>query len=182
MPVHHRDDSLADLDLPDLGEAEEGDGLDDQDALTLQLSEDDQDDPFDDEVANDVPIDIELGTLERQPSTLGDDATGLDEHLTSDGVDIDEGAGSLLDGEDQPMTFEGDDQLGIDPIPEEVDDGGEDGLDDQGQDVIDETDFPPLDGDDQEADGEIDIGFEIAPPPVDPGHDETKNPGPGDGK
>ncbi|MBW2454472.1 MAG: hypothetical protein JRI68_08175 [Deltaproteobacteria bacterium] len=182
MAVHDGDDNLADLDLPDLGEPEEGEGLDDQDDLNLQLSEDDQDDPFDDEVASDVPIDVELATTERQPSALGDDATGLDDRPTSDGLDIDEGAASLLDGDDQPMTFEGDDELGIDPIPEEVDDGGQEGLDDHGEDVIDEAGFPPLDGDEDGPDGEIDIGYEIGPPPVDPAEDETGDPGTSDSK
>jgi hypothetical protein len=175
MSNRDADDDLAGLDLPDLGEPEEGDGLDDHEGLELSIVDDDADNPFDDEVADDLPLDIELSTTETEPSAIGDDTTGLNDQATSDGVAIDEGTASLLDEGDQPMTFEGDDELGIDPIPAEVDDGGLEGLDDHGQDVVDEADFPPLDGDEEDGDAEIDIGIVIGPPPLDDEGDERSS-------
>ncbi|RLB62621.1 MAG: hypothetical protein DRI90_08690 [Deltaproteobacteria bacterium] len=162
------DDKLEDLDLPALGEADEGEGVsdDDDDDLGLRLTDDGQDDPFDDEVAGDVPLEIVLSTTEHESSAIDDDAAGLDDQPSSEGVVIDERSASLLDGDDQPMTFEGDDELGIDPIPTEVDDGGLEGLADQDEEATDAPTFPPLDGDEQEPDEEMDIGYEIGPPPT----------------
>ncbi len=168
MAAPNGDDKLEDLDLPELGEVDDGEGVEDHDDVDVRLMDDGQDDPFDDEVATDIPVEIELSTTEHEPTAVDDDATGLDDRASSDGVAIDEGSASLLDGDDQPVTFEGDDELGIDPIPSEVEDGGLEGLDDRGEEGIDEAGFPPLDGDEQGTDEGIDIGYEIGPPPVDP--------------
>jgi hypothetical protein len=169
------DDKLEDLDLPELGETDDGEGVGDEDDLSLRINDDTTGDPFDDEVASDVPLEIELSTTAHEPSAIGDDAAGLDDQPSSEGVAIDERSASLLDGDDQPVTFEGDDELGIDPIPTEVDDGGLEGLNDHDDDTTDEEDFPPLDGDEQGPDEEMDIGYEIGPPPTDPGELGTED-------
>jgi len=155
--------------------------LDKYDEMGLLLLSDQEDASFKDVYASDVPVDIYLSITEQEPTAIGDDATGLNDRLASDGVAIDENAASLLDGDDQPMTFEGDDELGIDPIPAEVDDGGLEGLDDQGEAVVDATAFPPLDGDEQETEADIDIGYDIAPPPAAPDPDEPGDPPDRDG-
>ena len=65
---------------------------------------------------------------------------------------------------EEGLEMDGDDELGIDPIPREVDDGGLEGLDDPDEERV-ETNFPPLDGDEDDDEGaELDLGIEISTP------------------
>lgn len=159
---------LPPLDLPAQADpSADGSGVGDDVAVQLSVP-DVGDDPFDDAVADDLPIDVVLSTTEGEPSAIGDDATGLDGASTSEGVHVHETEGSLIDPGDDPdsLDFEGDDSLGIDPIPREVDDGGLEGVDDPGSDRIEDDAFPPLDGDEEDNDAtEIDLGIDIEPPP-----------------
>ena len=115
--------------------------------------------------ADDVPLDIEIHTEAVEPTVVGDDAVGIDDGAGEDDVAIHEdGAASMIDegrghAEEGGVDFIGDDELGIDPIPTEVDDGGHEGLDDPAGERVEEREFPPLDGaeDDDESDepGEV---------------------------
>jgi hypothetical protein len=184
------DDEPLVLDLPELDgdqdDEEIGDdalGLDDPGGVELskQLLEGAGDDPFDDAVADDLPIDVQIDTDDDVPTIVGDDAKGLQDEdigqelaLTEDDADT---AASFLDDQgraEEGLEMEGDDELGIDPIPREVDDGGLEGLDDPAEERVD-VDFPPLDGDDDEdEEEEMDLGIEIGPPahPMDEPLDE----------
>jgi hypothetical protein len=111
---------------------------------------------------------VVLSSTEDEPSAIGDDSTGLEGIATHAGVSIEETEGSLIDTGDEvdSTNFEGDDDLGIDPIPREVDDGGLEGLDDPADHRIDDHMFPPLDGEEDDDDEEIDLGIEISTPPL----------------
>ena len=169
------DDEPLELDLPapDLPTLDDGGadgdalGLDDPDAVQLtELRQ--SDDPFDDAVADDLPIDVEIVTDSVEPSAIDDDAKGLHDEDIGQELELDEDeSASFLDDRgraEEGLEMEGDDELGIDPIPREVDDGGLEGLEDPDEERV-EVDFPPLDGDEDDDDeAEIDLGIEIAPP------------------
>lgn len=169
------DDEPLELDLPipdlpaldDAGDDGDALGLNDPDAVQLtELSE--SDDPFDDAVADDLPIDVEIDTDSVEPSAIGDDASGLHDEDIGHELELDDTeSASFLDDQgraEEGLEMEGDDELGIDPIPREVDDGGLEGLDDPDEERV-EADFPPLDGDaDDDDDTEIDLGIEISTP------------------
>jgi hypothetical protein len=153
-----------DLALPDLEQDIEGEGVDDP-ALELDIAHG-GDDPFDDSYADDLPIEFQLVTDRVEPSVVGDDATGV-ERGADDGIAIDDDDASLLDVDrghpDEGLEGDGDEDLGVDPVPREVDDGGLEGLDDGIGEPIDVGEFPPMDGDEDD-DEEIDVGIDIAPP------------------
>lgn len=169
------DDEPLELDLPvpDLPTLDDGDvdgdslGLDDPDAVQLaELSQ--SDDPFDDSVAHDLPIDVEIDTDSVEPSAIGDDANGLHDEDIGQELELDgDDEASFLDDRgraEEGLEMDGDDELGIDPIPREVDDGGLEGLDDPDEERV-ETNFPPLDGDEDDDEGaELDLGIEISTP------------------
>ena len=175
------DDEPLELDLPvpDLPTLDDGDvdgdslGLDDPEEVQLtELHH--SDDPFDDAVADDLPIDVEIDTDSVEPSAIGDDAQGLQQEDVGQELEVDEEeAASFVDDKgraEEGLEMDGDDALGIDPIPRsEEDDGGLEGLDDPDEERVD-ADFPPLDGDEDDDDAaEIDLGIEISTPkhPID---------------
>lgn len=164
-------DEDSDLDLPALGETagEEVDGVEDNIPVELKIF-DDGGDPFDDSYADDVPIDVEIQTDQEQESAIGEITLGIDDHAGDDGVRIEEGGESMIDEgrghAEEGLDFIGDDELGIDPIPTEVDDGGAEGLEDHAGEQIDESEFPPLDGqEDDDDEEELDLGLDLDPPP-----------------
>jgi hypothetical protein len=145
-----------------------------QDPAPFELSEvpDDQvADPFDDANAHDLPLEIELSTTDEQPTAIGDDHIGIGgEDVTEHGNELaltSVDAGSFVDSggrAEEGLTREGDDELGIDPIPREIDDGGLEGLQDPSESEL-ENEFPPLDGDDDDDDAaELDVGIDISTP------------------
>jgi len=163
------DDDDADLELPDLATGDDEHGLVDDNAMQeLKLVNDGHDDPFDDSYADDVALEFDLATEQEEPTMIGDDAVGLDRAGSDDSVSFAEGGVSMIDEgrghAEEGLDTHGDEELGIDPIPREVDDGGAEGLDDPAGSQVDEQDFPPLDGDDHDDDDEIDIGIELVPP------------------
>lgn len=164
---HLIDEPLDDLHLPELGDSEEGDGLDDGGGVDLVEFADGDEDPFDDQVADDLPIDVEIATLSDSSSAIGDDAEGV-EASTDHEVSFEEGGASLIDDgrghAEEGVEQHGDDELGIDPIPREVDDGGHEGLDDGGDEAVDSDDFPPLDGHESDDDEETDVGIDLPAP------------------
>jgi hypothetical protein len=174
--AHDDDDfELPELDLPVLGDtdAEDVEGVEDEAPIDIRIV-DDGEDPFDDSYADDVPIDVEIQTDQNEPSALGEIALGIEttnEAHDDDGIRIEEGEGgeSMIDEgrghAEEGLDFVGDDELGIDPIPTEVNDGGLEGLDDPGGEEIDEGDFPPLDGNEDDDEEELDLGLELEPPP-----------------
>jgi hypothetical protein len=165
------EDEPIDLTLPALEADEEGEGVGDAAPLELELV-DSGNDPFDDSNADDLPIEIQLATDQDLPTAVGDDAVGVERSSGDDGVRIDESAASLIDEgrghAEEGLVAHGDDELGIDPIPREIDDGGAEGLDDPAGSHVDPAEFPPMDGDEDDDDDEIDVGIEIAPPPQRP--------------
>lgn len=155
-----------DLALPSLGaEADEGEGLDDEEALEgigLAQAPSLGDDPFEDGYADDLPLDIEIAVADGEPSALGDDAKGLDDD--HDAVAVDEGGESFVDrggSAEEGLEFGGNDELGLDPIPTEEDDGGLEGLEDPGAHMVDDDVFPPLGGESDDDDETIDVGIEL---------------------
>lgn len=169
------DDELPVLDLPAVEEPEEGGGedllgLDDPGDVELSeqlLKKRDDEDPFDDAVADDIPIDMQIDTDDDVPPIVGDDAKGLHDEDVGHELEIDDDeVESFLDDKgraEEGLDMDGDDELGIDPIPREVDDGGLEGLDDPAEQQVDH-DFPPLDGEEDDDEEEIDLGIDIAPP------------------
>ncbi len=164
---HVIDEPVEDLHLPELGAGEEGDGVEDEAEIDVAVLADDDGDPFDDRVADDLPVEVEIATLNDGTSAIGDDAEGV-EAATDHGVSFDEGDSSLIDDgrghAEEGVEQHGDDELGIDPIPREIDDGGYEGLEDAGGEAIDSDDFPPLDGHEGDDDEEIDVGIELPAP------------------
>lgn len=173
----HDDDD--DLGLPDMGEIDGDDleGVEDDVAVDVRLM-DDGGDPFDDSYADDVPLDVEIQTDHHEESAIGDVTLGLDGSLDDsleeaagdDGVSIEEGGESMLDEgrghAEEGLDFGGDDELGIDPIPTEVDDGGVEGLEDPAGEQVDADEFPPLDGnEDDDDEAELELGLDLEPPP-----------------
>lgn len=149
------------FDLPAIEEADETVGIGDEDDELLVLEDDD--DPFDDVCAVDLPLDLVLSTTAEEGSAIGDESLGIEEG-TNDEVGIDEGSESLLDDgrPDDAMGVELDEELGLDPLPGDLDDGGVEGLDDAAGERVDEFAFPPLDGDEND-DEELDVGIHIEP-------------------
>lgn len=170
------DDEDDALGLPDMGvlDPDELDGVEDDVPVDVRLV-DDGGDPFDDSYADDVPLDVEIQTDQTEETAIGDVALGLDAALDEaaggdDGVRIEEGGESMLDEgrghAEEGIDFGGDDELGIDPIPTEVDDGGVEGLEDPAGEQIDADDFPPLDGnEDDDDEAELELGLDLEPPP-----------------
>lgn len=158
---------LPGLPLPEPGDDElEGQGMDDEGGVQLAVFDGEDGDPFDDALAHDVPLDIVLGTDQDEPTVIGDDALGAGDDGGHDGVDIAEG-GSLIDSGDEPadhaLALSGDEQLGIDPIPPDLDDGGAEGVDDPAGESVD-TDLPPLDGEAEDDDSaELDVALPMTP-------------------
>lgn len=159
-----------DLELPQLDlhiDAEETEGLDDDDAALRVADFSDEGDALDDSYADDIPLDVAIDTAEPEESALDDDAQGLDDQ---DGGGVafasDDSEESFLDERghaEEGIDFEGSEVLGIDPIPREEDDGGLEGLDDEGE-KIDQNLFPPLDASEDD-DEELDFEIPLAPPP-----------------
>ncbi len=166
-----RVDDDSDLGLPTLGDIQptELDGVEGELPIDVSIV-DDGGDPFDDSYADDVPIDVDIQTDHVEPTAIGDVALGIDGASGDDGIRIEEGGESMIDEgrghAEEGLDFVGDDELGIDPIPTEVDDGGAEGLDNPGDEEVDDEEFPPLDGDanDDEAE-ELNLGLELEPPP-----------------
>lgn len=161
-----------DLGLPSLGDTdtEELDGVENDVPIDVSIV-DDGGDPYDDSYADDVPLDVEIQTDHQEPTVIGDVALGVEGVQADVGIDIEEGGVSMIDEgrghAEEGLDFAGDDELGIDPIPTEVDDGGVDGLDDPQELHIEEADFPPLDGEEEDDDcEELDLGIELEPPLV----------------
>ena len=162
-----------DLNLPSLEADEDGEGVTDQSFTALQLAVfDDEGDAFDDAYADDLPLDIRIETDHVEPSVIGDDAVGMQAPAMEEGLAFAESAVSLIDEgrghAEEGLDEHGDEELGIDPIPREIDDGGMEGLADPTGDRVDTDEFPPLDGEEDDDDDEIDVGIEIAPPPTEP--------------
>jgi hypothetical protein len=154
------------IDLPDLGEeGEDREGLEDAPFPDLSVR-DDGGDPFDDAPAADVPLEIVIASTDHEPSALGDDSLGLDDTAAPEAPGFDEQSGSLLDDDDGGGSDdEADEVLGIDPIPEEADDGGLEGLNDAADDAA-VVDLPPLDGDQHdEVEDDLDLGIALDLPP-----------------
>lgn len=158
-------DDDAELELPAL-DVEEGapDASIDDGELELELP-DDQADPFDDEQASDLPLDLS-GFIqgEQEPSVIGDDATGLEALPATLGLSIEESSPSLLGPDADQLGIGGEEVLGIAPIPLEEDDGGLEGLPDPlAEQMVDTDAFPELDGSDDDDDdlNEIDVGIAI---------------------
>lgn len=148
LPAHEIDDN----DAVGIGEGEGPVGI----ALPKDIG-----DPFDDSVASDLPLDMELDTEAVEPTVVGDDADGLDAVPMSIGIDLEEHSESLLDPDLERDGFaEEDVRFGIDSVPPEVDDGGLEGIDDPGAEQIDTGAFPELvsDADD---DDDLDVGIEL---------------------
>ena len=166
---HLIDEPVDDLHLPELGAGEEGDGVEDAPPIDVTEFADENDDPFDDRVADDLPLEVEIATLNDGSSAIGDDAEGV-EAATDHEVSFEEAESSLIDDgrghAEEGVEQHGDDELGIDPIPREIDDGGYEGLEDAGGDAVDSDDFPPLDGHESDDDEEIDVGIELPAPLV----------------
>lgn len=169
-PPPDDDDPGEVLNIPALDlelDAEEAEGLDDDDAALRIADFSDQGDAMDDRYADDIPLDVTIDTLEPEDSALDDDAQGLDDR-EGEGVAFpsDDDGESLLDDRghaEEGIDFEGSEELGIDPIPREEDDGGLEGLDDMG-DKIEADLFPPLDASEDD-DEELDFEVPLAPPP-----------------
>jgi hypothetical protein len=158
-PLH---EELA-LDLPALGDTDDGvDGIE-HDLVVRIATFEDGDDPFDDAVADDLSINVTLTSTENEPSALGDDNLGLVVAETNEVAFAETDASLLDEGDDgRELDFHGDDNLGIDPIPHEVDDGGVEGLDDPLDEPVDVAGFPPMDGAEDDDRDELDLGIEIA--------------------
>ena len=178
------EDDFAALELPELGDRGESDeeGMENEGDAGVDIAVvDDGGDPFDDSYADDIPLDVQIQTLHEEPSAIGDDAVGLGKALGDDGgIQIEDAGVSMIDEgrghAEEGLDFVGDDELGIDPIPTEMDDGGVEGLDDEGGEPVDADDFPPLDGADDDDDAEeLDLGLDLAPPP-----ESEHDPDPGD--
>jgi hypothetical protein len=159
------------LELPDLGEGIDGEGVEphEQDGGSDLRVEDDGGDPFDDRVADDVPLEEEIVTTGDEPTVVGDDSVGIGEGAGDDAVPLSEDATSLLDDgrghAEEGLDFGGDGELGIDPIPTEADDGGLEGLT-EGAEQVERDELPPLDGQDDDDEGEeLDLGLDLRPPP-----------------
>jgi hypothetical protein len=165
------------LDLPALGDAEAEDEGPIDDGAPLPEVVDDGGDPLDDSYAEDVPIEVDITTDTVEPSAVGDDANGLDGAATEhEGVHIDEADASMLDEgrghAEEGLEFGGDEELGLDPIPTEVDDGGLEGIDEAGGQVAEADELPPLDGAEEDDDEEeLDLGIELVPPLATPSQD-----------
>ena len=136
------EDDLA-LDLPSLGD-DDGvdDGMDDAGDLEVEAAED-EGDPFDDAVADDIPLDPMITTTAEEPTAVGDDAVGLDHLPAADGINLEEGGHSLIGSDDDGPERDGDEDLGVDGDAGE-DDGGAEGVIDPADERVDE--LPPLDG------------------------------------
>lgn len=168
---HDDDDDDGDLGLPDLGDtsAEDVDGVENDAPIDVRIMDDGLD-PFDDSYADDVPIDVEIQTDHVEPTAIGDVALGMLDVSGDDGIHIDEDGESMIDEgrghAEEGLDFGGDDSLGIDPIPTELDDGGIEGLEDPDGEQVDTEDFPPLDGEDADDDAEeLYLGIDLDPPP-----------------
>ena len=186
----------ANLSLPDLGDQSDfgigvGDSFDD---LNLEVSAV-SGDPFDDEVASDVAIEIKLATIEEGGSAIGDDTVGVvadadDSNSIIPDSGIPESSASLIGddvaGIDSEHQFLGDETLGSDPFPREVDDGGLEGLDDPAGAHVDASLFPPLDRD-EDGDRELELddlaleGMDLPIPEPEPGESLSDESIPDDG-
>jgi len=160
------DDNLL---LPNLGDGDDFargiDGSDEDAHIDVSIVDDKAADPFDDEVASDLPIDVVLTTTEHETSAIGDEEKGVEGLGTSDGVALQDGGHSFLGPEQDGLEFEGDDSLGLDPIPREVDDGGLEGLDDPSAERVSADSFPPLDGDDSDEEApELELNLDLSTP------------------
>jgi len=121
----------------------------------------DEGDPFDDSVASDLPLDVEIDTEAVEASVIGDDDTGIDGIPLGIGIDLDESSESLLDPDLEREGLNSEDmELGIDSVPHEADDGGVEGLHDPTAEQIDTGAFPELVSDEEDGD-ELDVGIDI---------------------
>ena len=166
VPPHHPPDvapfALPALDTP-LDGIDDDAALPDRDAFQIQLPDSGDGDPLDDSDASDIPLDIELQGGEERDSAIDDDLLGLDDEDDHHVPLAAHRGASLLDDGGAPPLIDGDDELGIDPIPLEQDDGGLEGLEDPSADVIDSHAFPTLDGAADDDDDEIDVGLTLPP-------------------
>ena len=157
----------SDLDLPALGE-EDDDDLPLEDGVQLPEMADDGGDSLDDSYADDIPLDVEISTDVVEPTAVGDDASGIEGTVADqDDVQIDEESASMIDEgrghAEEGLEFGGDEELGLDPIPTEVDDGGLEGIEEAPGQVADDDELPPLDGADDDDEGEeLDLGIDMA--------------------
>ena len=147
------------LDLPALDIDDGSPEQADDGPLDLALPEDD-DDPFDDSVATDIPIDESFAETAAQPSVLGDDETGIEHMSAAVGLSItEETAHSLIDDNTTEMGVSGErDDLGLGAMTEAGEDTDLDGVDDPGQ-RLDHDQLPPLDAAEPDDDDEVDVGI-----------------------
>ncbi|HZO11718.1 MAG TPA: hypothetical protein VFB62_00615 [Polyangiaceae bacterium] len=148
------------FELPPIEEADEAEGFDEEDDDDMLLGDDD--DPFDDACADDLPLDIVLSTTNEEGSAVGDERLGIEEGGPEDVLAFDEGSDSLLDDgkPDNSLGVESDDELGLDALPGDLDDGGLEGMEDAAGERVDENAFPPLDGDVDDNE-DLDVGVHI---------------------
>jgi hypothetical protein len=170
QPRKRPEDEELELDLPalDVEHPDDRDAVDDAGALALQLPDDD-DDPYDDEEAHDLPIELDLQTEVVETSAIGDDAQGVSDTEAHDaglGIAIEEQGPAWTGPEMDASGFEDEDHgLGIDMAPREMDDGGHEGVLDPDSENVDEDAFPPLDGaDDDDDQDELDVGIDVSTP------------------
>lgn len=167
--------TLPEMELPEAGSDDEGEGPEEEAPIDISLTTT-EGDPFDDRAADDLPLESEIDLTE-EPTVVGDDDDGLAAHDGEDdglaahdgehGLGLGDQDGSLLDHgghAEEGLEVSSDEELGIDPVPGETDDGGVEGLDEPGEADVDD-DFPPLDGA-ADDDDEVDVGIEL---PLDPG-------------
>jgi hypothetical protein len=156
------EDAIA-IELPPVEEADEQVGVEGDDENEALVSETDED-PFDDACADDLPLDYTLSTTAEEGSAVGDDRVGIEEGGPEDALAFQDGSESLLDDgrPDEAMGVESDDDLGLDRLPGDLDDGGLEGLDDAAGERVDELAFPPLDGAEDDNEDEIDLGIDIS--------------------
>jgi hypothetical protein len=170
-----------DLDLPPLGEEDADDEQPVDDGVQLPDVVEDGGDPLDDSYADDVPLDVEIATDTVEPTAVGDDADGIEGTVADhDDVQLDEEVTSMIDEgrghAEEGLEFGGDDELGLDPIPTELDDGGLEGIEEAEGQLADGDELPPLDGADDDDEGEeLDLGIDmgIGPAPEREGEDEA---------
>ncbi|MCA9620810.1 MAG: hypothetical protein KC731_17425 [Myxococcales bacterium] len=165
---------LLNLDLPAQDDDDEVSEEDLEALATVELSlVEDGGAPLDDGYAVDLPLDVEIDVLADGDSALGDERVGLDDDAPdlapeSSHVADDDHGESFIDNHghaDEGLDTDGDDELGIDPIPRENDDGGLEGLEDPA-DTQALSELPPLDGTDHDDDGEVDLGLELGELPA----------------
>lgn len=131
----------------------DGDETEAEVAPAEELADDGEQNLLDDATAEDDPIEDEDFGADESPA-VGDDAEGPDGEL--DEVPAPGDTGSFIDGDDPAPPAPHDDEDLDDDQPPLLADGGEEGLDEEGEELRAE-DLPPLDADEHEE--QADEGF-----------------------